>query len=96
MRLHDHFLPEDLEQASREHWCAKELLDRISLLTDVGEIEKAKHLSIDLTRSLHELSRLSDKKKEMDKVKRLFEQMNMNGINVQVIRRIGNARRDEV
>lgn len=90
MKLHKYFLPEDLEQASREFWCLKDLLLKITADIENGEIEKAKHLSIDLTRSLHELSRLSSKKHEMDKVNYLMEQLGAAGMNIQVIRKLKN------
>ena len=47
MRLHKHFMPEDLKQASKESWCAKDLLQLISELLEAGEVEKAKHYSTD-------------------------------------------------
>jgi len=88
MKLHKHFLPEDLGQASREFWCIKDLLQKITFLIEEGEIEKAKRLSIDLTRSLHELSRLSAKKYEQDQMNQIVEMMGSAGINVQVIRKL--------
>lgn len=88
MKLHKHFLPQDLPQASKEYWCFKDLLLKITTEIENGNIEKAKHHSLDLTRSLHELSRLSAKKYEQEKVNHLIEQMGVAGINVQVIRKL--------
>lgn len=88
MRLHEHFLKSDLHQASREFWCVKDVLKAIHEELSKGNAEKAKHLSIELTRSLHELSRLADKKYEMDRINRLVEQMGTAGINIEVLRMV--------
>lgn len=96
MRLHKHFLPQDLGQASKQYHCFKDCLELMIRHLENGEMEKAKHRSIDVTRSLHELSRLSAKKYEMDKVNQLVEQMGVAGLNIQVIRRFGDAGRDKV
>lgn len=84
MRLHKHFMPEDLKQASQESWCAKDLLQLISELLESGEVERAKHYSADLTKSLHELSKLADKKRKAESYAAVLRQMDMQG---DVIRR---------
>ncbi|WP_164219311.1 hypothetical protein [Virgibacillus sp. YIM 98842] len=84
MRLHKHFMPEDLKQASKESWCAKDLLQLISELLEAGEVEKAKHYSTDLTKSLHELSKLADKKRIAESYAKMLRQM---GVQGELIRR---------
>lgn len=79
MRLHKHIMPEDLKQASKENWCAKDLLQLISELLDAGEVEKAKHYSIDLTKSLHELSKLTYKKRKAESYAAILRQMGTQG-----------------
>jgi outer membrane protein assembly factor BamD (BamD/ComL family) len=72
-------MPEDLKQASQESWCAKDLLQLISESLDAGEVEKAKQHSIDLTKSLHELSKLADKKRIAESYAHMLRQMDMQG-----------------
>lgn len=88
MRLHKHFLKEDLGQASRQYHCFKDCLKLMISHLQNGEIERAKQRSIDVTRSLHELSRLSAKKYEQDQMNQIVEMMGSAGINVQVIRKL--------
>jgi len=91
MKLHRHFLPQDLNQASREYHCTRDLLIKVSHELQHGNIEKAKHLSIDLTRSLHELERLADNKHEQDKVNHLIEMMGTSSIHaIHRFRGVGN------
>jgi len=90
MRLHKHFLSSDLGQASRQYHCFKDCLQLMVQHLEKGEIEKAKHRSIDVTRSLHELNRLSEKKYEQDQMNRLIEMMGASGIDVQVVRKLSH------
>jgi len=88
VKLHNHFLKEDLEQASKEFECVKDLLIAINDEVQSGNMEKAKHLSIDLTKSLHELSRLAEKKKKMDDINYYMKKLG----TAQVIRMIVHAK----
>lgn len=90
MKLHKHFLNSDLDQASREYHCTRDLIVLIRKNLMDGNIEQAKQLSIELTRSLHELSKLADKKLEQDKFNHLIEMMGAAGIHVQVLRGVIN------
>lgn len=90
MKLHEHFLNSDLDQASREYHCTRDLIVLIRKNLIDGNIEQAKQLSIELTRSLHELEKLSEKKTEQDKVNRLVEMMGAAGIHMQVLRGVIN------
>lgn len=88
MRLHEHFLPGDLEKASKEYHCIRDLLIDINLELKKGNSERAKQLSIELTRSLHELTRLAEKKSDLDRISTYMEQLGAAGINIQVVRKL--------
>jgi len=90
MKLHEHFLNSDLDQASREYHCTRDLIVLIRKNLIDGNISESKRLSIELTRSLHELEKLSDKKLEQEKVNHLIEMMGAAGIHVQVLRGVIN------
>ena len=92
LRLHQHFLPEDLEQASKQYWCLIDLLTVITKEIQRGDIVAAKYRSTDLTRSLHELSKLADKKQVVDRHNALVQQMIHDGVHIQVIRRLHHER----
>lgn len=87
MRLHEHFLNEDLHTASKEYHCFKDCLELTVLHLENGDVELAKQRSIDVTKSLHELSKLADKKNKADKQDMLVQHMIQQGINIQFIRR---------
>lgn len=88
MKLHNHFLSSDLEQASREFHCTKDLLVEINRNLRHGKIEKAKHLSIDLTKSLHELTKLAEKKINLNRLNYYMKELG----TTQVIRRLVHAK----
>lgn len=88
MKLHKHFLPQDLEKASREYHCYKDLLIRMQVEADSGRMEQAKLTSIDLTKSLHELNKLLEKKYQHEKMLRVAEMMGTAGVHVQVVRKM--------
>lgn len=87
MRLHEHFLKDDLDKASEEYHCFKDCLSLMVTHIEDGNIELAKQRSIDVTKSLHELSKLADKKNKADKQNMLVQYMIQNGISIQVLRR---------
>ncbi|MGM8212601.1 hypothetical protein ACLIBH_07385 [Virgibacillus sp. W0430] len=88
MKLHEHFLPNDLYEASKEFHSFKDCLALVTAHIDKGEIEieLAQHRSVDMIKSLHELVQLARKKNEIDRRNRLLEQMGAAGINIQVVR----------
>jgi len=91
MKLHDHFLNNDLDQASREYHCSRDLIVLIRKNLIDGNISESKRLSIELTRSLHELERLSAKKLEQDKVNHLIEMMGTSSIQaINILRCVSN------
>jgi len=53
-----------------------------------GNAELAKHRSIDVTRSLHELCKLAEKKYEVDRMNFYTEMMGASGVNMQVVRKL--------
>lgn len=75
MKLHEHFLSTDLEQASKEYSCAKDCLMLINTYLEQGDIEKAKQRTIDMLHSMHELSKLEDRKLSFERNKHLFNGM---------------------
>lgn len=86
MHLHEHFLPKDLEQASKEYKCFKDCLEIITKNVNKGQVEKAKHHATDMIKSLHELSKLSYKKKEVETRNEIMNLMGLAGIDTQVHR----------
>src|SRR5699024_3676857 len=87
MKLHERFLKEDLLQANEEYVCFR---DCLGLMVDhvlKGEIEQAKQRSIDVTKSLHEMSKLAQKKIDFERRTELIKQMQEHGITVQIVRR---------
>lgn len=75
MNLHEHFLPQDLEQASKEYKSYKDCNKHVQADMEKGDVETAKHYTIDALRSLQELSKLADRKKSCDRHKHLFNGM---------------------
>lgn len=88
MRLHKHFLPQDLAKASKHYHCLIDCLELVTLHLNKGNVELAKQRSIDVTRSLRELCKLAEKKYEVDRMNFYTEMMGASGINVQVIRKL--------
>ncbi len=72
MNLHEHFLPRDLEQASKEYKCVKELMQKIQDYVAKGKVDQAMELSTSLTLSLHELSNLAFHRRKLERHKRLL------------------------
>lgn len=92
MNLEKHFLPDDIKRASEEYWCVMDLLSMIMKLTNEGNIAKAKHLSTDLTKSLHELERMSSKKYNQEKFSELLLELSQRGVDVEIVRMHLNER----
>lgn len=67
MNLHEHFLPDDLLKACKEYKSLKDCLKIVTKSIKKGDVEHAKHYSVDMLRSLHELSKLADRKTVLDK-----------------------------
>lgn len=86
MELHEHFLEPDLKQASIHYSCFKDCLLRVSSHIDQGEMESAKHRATDMLKSLHELSKLNDKKRNHEKEQTLMNQLIRQGIDMQLVR----------
>ncbi|MDY7044397.1 hypothetical protein RVS70_09285 [Virgibacillus sp. M23] len=92
MNLEKHFLPDDIKRASEEYWCVMDLLSMIMKLTNEGNIAKAKHLSTDLTKSLHALERMSSKKYNQEKFSELLLELSQRGVDVEIVRMHLNER----
>lgn len=87
MKLHEHFLKEDLEQASKEFHCSKECLELTFLHVKSGNIILAKKRIEDVKKSLEELSNLSKKKTYVDCHKELTERLAVEASVFQAFRR---------
>ncbi|MBN6206230.1 hypothetical protein JYK21_07185 [Ralstonia pickettii] len=92
MNLHEHFLPNDMVQASKEYKCFKDCLKQVHIQMDKGNIEIAKHRTIDMLKSLHELSKLSEKKYRVECYKHLLQHMNTVGVNIELVRGFNHER----
>ena len=86
MKLHKHFLQQDMVQASKEYHSYKDLLAIVDRELDRGDIESAKHRATDMLLSLQELSKLSYKKYNLERQNKLMEQMGAAGISIQLVR----------
>lgn len=86
MKLHEHFLPNDLYNASKEFHSFKDCLELVTAHIDNGDVELAKHRSVDMIKSLHELTKLARKKNEVERRNKFLEQMGAAGVNIQVVR----------
>lgn len=86
MELHKHFLEQDLKQASIHYSCFKDCLKSVTDHVEKGDVELAKHRTQDMLLSLHELSKLSDKKYNQEKFQPLIRQMMQQGIDIEVVR----------
>lgn len=87
MKLHEHFLKEDLYQASKEFNCFKDCLELTMIHVNNGDVELAKQRSIDVTKSLHEMSKLAQKKNDIERRNMLVRHMQQQGIDIQLIRK---------
>lgn len=88
MKLHKHFLPQDMVQASKEFHSVKDCLKLIDLHLNAGDIKFAEERIKDMLFSLQELSRLAGKKESKSKLDNLLEHLHVKGINAQVVRMI--------
>ncbi|MYL45017.1 hypothetical protein GLV94_05130 [Virgibacillus halodenitrificans] len=86
MKLENHFLPEDISDASKEYWAVLDLMAAIMRKINDGDIEIAKHFSIDLTKSLHELTKLSGKRYKQNRYQEIVNRMKDQGIHIEVVR----------
>jgi len=75
MNLHEHFLQQDLVRASKEYKSYKDCMKHVQADMEKGDIETAKHYTIDMLRSIQELSKLSDKKNIANRHKLMYQGM---------------------
>ncbi|WP_188453767.1 hypothetical protein [Virgibacillus oceani] len=92
MKLHNHFLKDDISKASEEYWRAMEALSNTMTLMNQGRISEAKHVSIGITKALHEQEKLTDKKrqsvkeKNLSNIESLIEELEAKGVHIRVVR----------
>lgn len=75
MNLHEHFLPQDLVQASKEYKSFKDCMKHVQGDMKKGDIAIAKHYTIEMIRSIHELSKLADKKSKNNRQRLMYQGM---------------------
>lgn len=88
MRLHEHFLPQDMIEASKEFWCVQDLLMQLEMELENGQVHDAKMTSVDLKKSLQELTKLAEKRYQKEKMNQIAEMMGAAGIHIEVIRKL--------
>lgn len=88
MKLHKHFLPQDMVQASQEFHSAKDCLELVDLHLIAGDVASAEERVYDVLASLKVLARLAELKKRADRRNKLLNMMGQAGIDVQLIRKI--------
>lgn len=86
MNFPEHFLPPDISKASEEYWRTVELLTITLNNLQEGDMETAKHCSIGLLKSIHELSKLNTKKRNADR-QDFANMMNRSGVHIELVRR---------
>ena len=77
MELTKNFLEKDYYAAFREYECIIDCLDLLEKAFDNSDYKKAIEISEDITRSLKELNRLQERKKEIDRAKQLIIEFNV-------------------
>lgn len=88
MKLHKHFLDNDIKQASYEYWKHLDLMSSVARYMAIGDIKNAKLLSVELTKAIHEMDKLNDKKLQLDRHNEIVKMMNEQGVQIQFLRGI--------
>jgi len=86
LNLEKHFLPLDIKKASEEYWRTMDLLSITMEHIQQGDIETAKHYSIDLLLSIHKMSKMSSEKYAVDR-EFLINSLNNMGVHAELVRR---------
>jgi len=86
MNLQKHFLPKDIKKASEEYWRTMDLLSCTMEHIQSGDIDTAKHHSIELLLSIHKMSKMSSKKYAADR-EFLVNNLNNMGVHAELVRR---------
>lgn len=87
MKLHKHFLKEDLYNADKEFNCFKDCLILAYESVEKGDMQAAQLRMYDANRSFTELARLSKNKNESEQLGGLINRMYQSGVDFQVMRR---------
>lgn len=86
MIIHNHFLPQDAARASEEFHSFKDCLTLTLWHTESGNMKLANERLMDTMKSLHELTRLAEKKNEVDQRNLQMERMGTQGVYIEVAR----------
>lgn len=89
MNLREHFLERDLTKASQEFKCVKDCLELVVENIEKGDMDKAKHHSIDLLKSLHEMTNMSFEKQRVDRLASLIPGM-PTAVHIDIVRAISD------
>ncbi|MFA1820592.1 hypothetical protein ACDX78_10475 [Virgibacillus oceani] len=87
MNFEKHFLPKDIETASQEYWCILDLLTSTLEKLQTGDIEAAKQDSIDLLKSLQEMSKMTSEKQQIDRMHEMVNRLNASGVHIEIVKR---------
>lgn len=86
--MREHFLEEDLPKAYKEKSCLFDLSIESQNAIVNNDFYKAEQNLIDMMKSVNELRRMSDKKKNHNRMNDLLEHLNNRGISAELVRRI--------
>ncbi|CDQ41475.1 hypothetical protein [Virgibacillus salexigens] len=86
MKLENHFLQADISKASEEFYRSLGLLSSIMNHVNEGNLSKAKHLSTDLTMSLHKMEKMSSDKYNADQFHSVIQDLVNSGASFQIVR----------
>lgn len=87
MNFEEKFQSVDIRQASKKYWEVLGLLSSTANNLQAGDLDVAKQLSTELTMSLHDLSKISDRKDNEERYQTLMQQLVSSGTDVQMVRR---------
>ncbi|HAM79566.1 hypothetical protein [Ornithinibacillus bavariensis] len=93
MKLHEHFLPADMVEASKQYHCSKDCIEKAFEHLENGDFELAKQRLTDALLSTHELSKMERKKLTLDRYNAMIQEMIQKGIHIQVVRGIFHERK---
>jgi hypothetical protein len=85
---HSDFLEKDLQKAETHYKCCWACLYNAEIAMANDDFEMAEARMIDFQRSLDELKKLKQRKKQYDRMKVLIQELKDNGVNIEKVARI--------
>jgi len=86
--MHEHFLKQDLQKAYKEEKCAFDLSIEAQNALIRNDYYKVEQCLTDMMKSVNELKRMNDKKKNHNRMNDLLEHLNNRGVSAELVRRI--------